>query len=420
MDRKHCMKKYILIVKVVWVLMCMAGTICAQNISNSGRIQPDSLRQRTDSVSNQKDIVDVFYNISHHQPRLQIYESEKEDRVHFTLMPAAGYTLQTGFALLLAANVVFYNDKEDHSRVSTVLASVAYTQYKQIIVPLSINIWSKNKKYNYISDARYMDYPSQTYGLGHETKFSDGYMIDFSYIKLHQSVLRKMGGGFFGGVGYYYDHFWNIREVNPPAGSTSFEEYGLSESEFASSICFQGLVDKRDNPVNASKGFYGSFRYRLNDMWMGNVSNWHSGMMELRKFIRFTESSRSVIGIWNYNWLTLFGKPPYLMLPSTGWDDFFNTGRGYIQGRYRDLNMSYLEAEYRCNFLPNGLLGCVVFGNLQTFSEKISGLYHVAVPGYGAGLRVKLNKNSNTNLCVDYAFGDEKSRGFFINLGEVF
>ncbi len=413
------MKKFFLNVKIVCVLLVLSGSICAQNISNSGRIQPDSLRARTDSLSSQKDIVDVFYSVVHREPRLQIYEAEK-NKVHFTLMPAGGYTLQTGFAILLAANAVFYSDKNDHSRASTVLASVAYTQYKQIIVPLSVNIWSKNKKYNFISDARYMNYPSQTYGLGSETKFSDEYMIDFSYLKLHQTVLRKMGRGFFGGIGYYYDYFWNLHEVNPPAGPTSFQQYGLSDNELASSICFQGLIDKRDNPVNPSKGLYGSFRYRLNDKWMGNISNWHSGIVELRKFIRFPQNSRSVIGLWNYNWLTLFGKPPYLLLPSTGWDDFFNTGRGYIQGRYRDLNMSYMEAEYRFNFLRNGLLGGVVFGNLQTFSNSISGLYRVAVPGYGAGLRVKLNKNSNTNLCIDYAFGDERSRGFFINLGEVF
>src|SRR6478609_6475941 len=180
-------RKFILVTKTVLGLVCIAGNLCAQNISNLGRLSPDSLRRSMDSVSNQKDVVDVFYNLTHKEPKLQIYESGK-DQVHFTLMPAGGYTLQTGFAILLAANTVFYTDKNDHSRTSTVLASIIYTQYKQVIVPLNINIWSKNKKYNYISDARYMDYPSLTYGLGHDTKFSDGYSIDFSYVKLHQTV----------------------------------------------------------------------------------------------------------------------------------------------------------------------------------------------------------------------------------------
>ena len=82
--------------------------------------------------------------------------------------------------------------------------------------------------------------------------------------------------------------------------------------------------------------------------------------------------------------------------------------------------MSYMEVEYRFRLVENGVLGAVVFTNAQTFSNSISSLYGSLIPGYGAGLRIKLNKNSATNLCIDYAFGKEGSRGFFINLGEVF
>jgi len=44
----------------------------------------------------------------------------------------------------------------------------------------------------------------------------------------------------------------------------------------------------------------------------------------------------------------------------------------------------------------------------------------VISPGYGAGLRIKLNKFSRTNVAIDYGFGAGGSRGFFVNLGEVF
>jgi hypothetical protein len=40
--------------------------------------------------------------------------------------------------------------------------------------------------------------------------------------------------------------------------------------------------------------------------------------------------------------------------------------------------------------------------------------------GYGAGIRIKLNKHSNTNVAIDYAFGQGGSQGIFMNLGEVF
>jgi hypothetical protein len=35
-------------------------------------------------------------------------------------------------------------------------------------------------------------------------------------------------------------------------------------------------------------------------------------------------------------------------------------------------------------------------------------------------MRIKLVKHSSTNLCIDYGFGKDGSRGFFVNLGEVF
>ena len=38
----------------------------------------------------------------------------------------------------------------------------------------------------------------------------------------------------------------------------------------------------------------------------------------------------------------------------------------------------------------------------------------------GVGLRIKFNKFSNTNLCIDYGVGANGSHGFFGNLGEVF
>ena len=80
--------------------------------------------------------------------------------------------------------------------------------------------------------------------------------------------------------------------------------------------------------------------------------------------------------------------------------------------------MTYFETEYRYGISKNGLLGGVVFFNVENFSGNQKP-YNSLLPGYGAGLRVKLNKKSGTNLCLDYGFGNGSS-GFYVNLGEVF
>ena len=108
------------------------------------------------------------------------------------------------------------------------------------------------------------------------------------------------------------------------------------------------------------------------------------------------------------------------MLPNTGSDPYSNTGRGYIQGRFRGSDMVYIEGEYRFSLTPNGLIGGVVFANAESFTEPTNNQFQVVAPGWGGGIRVKLNKYSRTNLAIDYGFGLGGSQGLFVNLGEVF
>ena len=93
-------------------------------------------------------------------------------------------------------------------------------------------------------------------------------------------------------------------------------------------------------------------------------------IIDLRKYFNFPYGSRNILALWNYDWLVLSGKPPYLDLPSTNWDTYSSTGRGYIQGRFRGDEMVDFESEYRFPITANGFLGAVVFAN----AEFLSGL----------------------------------------------
>ena len=67
------------------------------------------------------------------------------------------------------------------------------------------------------------------------------------------------------------------------------------------------------------------------------------------------------------------------------------------------------------------MFGMVVFVNAQAFTKNLASQYATVAPGYGAGIRIKLNKNSGTNICVDYGFGLPGSGGgIAVNVGEVF
>ena len=373
-------------------------------------------------VYEQRDVNDIFKEVFHHKLHSQDSIGINTRKVYVTLLPIAGYTLQTGIAAAFTAGFAFYTDTAVSNKISNVLTSVTYTQYNQILFPIAANIWTKHNKYNIALDYRYLKYPSTTYGIGARTTENDAYTLNYNYIKLHQTVTRQIHKDLYGGIGFYYDHFWNIKEINPPVGvRTSFEKYGSSTKETAVGIALKLLYDSRQNQINPEDGTYASVIYRPNFTGLGSDKNWQSLQIDYRKYIRLREGSKNVLALWSFNWVTLGkGRPPYLLLPSTGWDDQYNTGRGYIQSRFRAKDMLYAEAEYRFGITENGLIGGVAFVNAQSFSKNFSNQLSVISPGFGAGLRFKLNKFSNTNLCIDYGFGLNGSKGLFLNFGEVF
>ena len=62
----------------------------------------------------------------------------------------------------------------------------------------------------------------------------------------------------------------------------------------------------------------------------------------------------------------------------------------------------------------------VVFANFESFSNINTWQFESVAPAGGLGLRIKLNKYSRTNIAIDYGWGRQGSRGFFVTLGEAF
>jgi hypothetical protein len=58
--------------------------------------------------------------------------------------------------------------------------------------------------------------------------------------------------------------------------------------------------------------------------------------------------------------------------------------------------------------------------NLTTASDMESGAFQTPDVGGGIGLRLKLNKISDTNIAIDFAVGAEGSKGVFFGTGEAF
>ena len=406
------------------LVYCISKVSYAQSMPIAGQtIKADtadkSRNKIKDTTVRSKDLYDVFSSIFHKNKIMVKQKDTITTKPEFSVIPAVGYTLETEFVVSLTGNVAFRTDSQAH--ISTISTNIGYTQNRQFTFPIESEIWTKNNEYSLVGDYRFYKYPQSTYGLGTNANIKNEDPMDYIYFRFHEIVLKNIVGNFFAGGGYIVDYHVGVTHQGPLNGAASdYTAYGPQTKTISSGVSFQLLYDTRENSIYPDDGSYASLQFRDNRTFFGSSSNWRSLIIDLRKYFKFPEGTDNVLALWSYDWLTLTGKPPYLDLPATGWDPYASTGRGYIQGRFRGAQEVYAEAEYRFKITRNGLFGGVVFGNAQSFSGAPGTPLQSIQPGYGTGLRIKLNKLSKTNIDIDYGFGRQGSRGLFINVGELF
>jgi len=366
----------------------------------------------------QKDLVNILTELF--VKDIAKNDSAANPKALFSLVPALGYSLSTGVAFDLTANVAFHTDPAHNDKLSTVDGVFVYDTKEQRVFASRAEIWFDNDNYKFISDFRAERYPIDTYGLGTSATQATINSLDYSYVKSYVTMFKKIAGALYGGFGYRYDHYYDIRQEGNANGTVSqFTEYGFSRQSTSSGAEVALLFDNRLNSINPQNGEYAYFSYRDNFTFLGSNHNWQEFQLDLRKYFKLSRHSNNILAIWSLMAFTI-GDAPYLDLPSTGTDTHHTSGRGYTEQRFRGKNELYIEAEYRYGITRNGLIGGVVFSNFQSFSEFKTNRFVKIAPAAGAGLRVKINKESNTNVGIDYGWGIYNSHGLFVNLGEYF
>ncbi|MEY3920320.1 MAG: hypothetical protein RL634_81 [Bacteroidota bacterium] len=364
-------------------------------------------------------MVDVWDGIERIFGLKKSTDEKHSSKPQLALIPSVEYSLITGIAASINSNILF---PKKLNNASFIYFDAKQTFKKQTILEIVSNFWFANDQFNLNTDWSIMRFPQKDFGLGGNTSLNYFDQLNYSYLKLHQTLSRRIAKDLYLGAGLRFDYHWGIKDtttVNKPL--IGFREYGFSSSSSAGGFTYGLLYDKRRNaihPVGGESYFQSVIRNNLKIL--GSSSAWSSFTVDARKYVAIPYKSNNVLAFWSYNILNLSGNPPYLVLPHTAVDPFKNTGRGYIQSRYRGKSLLMQEMEYRFSITENGFLGGVVYGNIQSVSDFKTNKFSSPIPGYGVGIRIKYNKKSNTNIALDYAWGKDGSRGFFMNLGEVF
>jgi hypothetical protein len=388
----------------------------------------------------QKDLGDL---VSNSDPN-SLAEPELR-KLYLPVLPIIGYAPANGFIIGAGIAPGILLDSASHTHISSALANVQLTSKRQINFNFRHNIYLSHDKWIFQGDWRALLFSQSTYGLGImdlpgafslnaisiEEEETGEQPMRFTYIRLYETVFRELKNRWYGGVGLAIDYHSKIIDERldlnsePPFYTSHYLYSNLrdfsTEHYSANGFILKALYDDRDNAINPYKGVYFDVGLRINQSWLGSSKNSSQLLFELRNY-RKVGSKTNRVAVWIIGQFLTSGTLPYLALPSIGWDTYNRSGRGYIQGRFRGENLAYGEVEYRYRISKNELLSGVLFLNTISVDNPLADqqLFNRFAFGYGAGLRVKMNKETRTNICIDLGFGQNGSAGLYFGIQEAF
>lgn len=387
----------------------------------------------------QKDIGDIFTSDTSSglkQPEI--------NKLYLPLIPFVGYSPNNGFMIGAGIAGSILLDSLHHTHISGILANFMITTKNQINLNLRHNIYLPHDILIFQGDWRMLFFSQPTYGLGindFPATFSlngispvnetGAQPMTFNYLRMYETFFRRIDRRLYAGIGLALDYVFRIRDErldltsNPPFFTSHYAYSNLkgfsTSSYFVIGPIVKVLYDSRDNAINPYMGSYIDIGFRFNNKFMGSSMKSTRLLTEIRNY-QAIGKGKNILAFWFLGNFLLTGSEPYLALPSIGWDTNNRSGRGYTQGRFRGESLVYLESEFRFQFRADGLLGGVIFVNaISTDNQSIGQelLDDIAL-GFGAGLRIKMTKETRTNICADIGLGRNKSGGIYFGIQETF
>ena len=348
-------------------------------------------------------------------------EERRDNRkIRFSLFPSTS-NISGGKPTFTSFNVSFLLGDFTNTNVSTVYFYPYIGFGGQYGFQLMPDIWLRNNNWNFKGEYFILNYPQNTWGLGGNSPDDNETLVDYKHMRIHQNATIGLFSHLSAGIGYALDRHFDISVEENEFSDTIMKNFPDHKTRSTSSgIALPVLYDSRHNSNNPQQGFMGSVTYNFFTRFLGSDNNWQSVFADARKYFPIAGKRKSIIACRSYYWTVVSGDVPYLDLPANRWEPSTGSAsRGIRQNRYRSNALLYFESEYRFGITANGLLGGVVFGSVLSASEYKTQHFYYWHPAAGAGIRLKFNKYSNTNISFDLGF----SKGFatvYLFIGEAF
>jgi hypothetical protein len=420
---------------VLLLALCLAAGAVAQEraAAEAPPLGQSSPAEATSDPAAQPtmDLFDVLRDLRH-KPAPPPPQPEDYKKWMIAAAPVISYGPTSGFGIGLAGNMAVYRGFPDTTRISSLVASVTATTKDQVLVNAKLNTSGPNNRWHFEGDNRLYWTSQKTYGLGTGTTEGDAVDQKYDYFRFYETLYRQVGHNVFLGAGFLYSNHTDVRPGDDAASAAwpsspyvaYSEQHGFDpQSQTSAGLSLNALFDSRDGSINPSRGWYAKASYSaFFEGFLGGTSGWQQLGYDARTYLRLTPDARHKLAFWLSGDFVVAGTAPYLDLPATGMDTYGRAGRGYPQGRFRGQNLVYGETEYRWTVTKNGLFGMVAFLNTETLSNEQTGekLFDSFATGAGFGIRLMLNKRSQTNLCFDIGWGKDGSRAVYFAVQEAY
>jgi len=345
--------------------------------------------------------------------------------------PVIGSNPSAGFVIGAAGQMAFFRGEPSTTRVSAGTASLTISTREQLVFNVRFHSFSEGNRWFIEGDNRFQKTSQKIYGFGTDTPSSSAVKTNFDFVRLHETISRRVANDIYIGGGFLFDSHSNVHPTNesdPNWLTSPYITYSLEnrlpiDGQQSAGVSFNALVNRRDNDISARRGWIASGQYRVSfDGFLGGDSSWQQLDVDARAYVPLTTYGRHRIALWSYASFVTQGVAPYFDAPTTAMDKYGRSARGYAEGRYRGEKLIYGEAEYRGPITRNGFFGVVGFATLTTASNKQTGekLFDSVAPSAGGGLRLLLNKQSQTHLCLDFAWGKDGASGVYLAIQDAF
>ncbi len=326
--------------------------------------------------------------------------------------PYVFYTPETKIAFGGGGTLTWrYAGEDSLLAPNSIMAAITFTQRKQMIIALTPEIFTRNRKWLLNGYLGYYHYPDKFWGIGNDTPDSAEEDFEPRYGVLEAYGQHVLKGGLMAGLAGY---FMEYQPYEVPAGGTlDSGDVPGAKGGLSSGLGLMATYDTRHPRFSAHSGNYLQWKSVFFREAFGSDYHFTRTTIDLRHYKPLGKTV--VLALQGYAQFT-GGIVPFNMMPLLGGKYAM---RGYFYGRFRDNEMITGQAELRYP-LWHRFRGVVFAGGGSVAPSVSKFTWGGFKPSMGLGLRYVFDVKENIVLRMDFGFGENGNNGLYIMINEAF